>query len=527
MNRRDGAAARLSVMVGAGFACLYLFTAPLRIENIDGQVRFEVSWALLREGRPVPAHRDYLRLVVVKGRRAEAVSYYGIGQSLLALPAVAAASRMFGGSRVAAEIAFALLNPLMGGTAVGLYLLLVLGLGYRATIALGSAIVIGLGSCLWPASVTCMEGPLVAVYLLLLALAVLWRQRAGGRGPLVAGGVAIGLILITRETDAAAALPLLLALLFARPSTWLARARAAGVIGMCALPLLAIYVGYNYWRYNSALSLFGRLQVLRDQGYPAYGHPLRALYGLTLSPDKGIVFFSPLVVLSALGWPWLWRRAPLPTAAITATIVFTLLTIIPLAAWRGDWTWGPRYLFGVAPLMLLGLPAVLERCHGPLRRAGLAVVLGIAITVQLAAVAVFYSRYFLHFALERDYIYGLRPDLSPPSQLLYHLRELPVVGRRTLLRLSNERDETPVTRALDVASAPASPSPLRQLGPVWADSVANFDTIPFFWIYYDLASRGRLRVPLRMLAGLLLAETVIALGVIAPRMAQEQTAGSE
>lgn len=36
----------------------------------------------------------------------------------------------------------------------------------------------------------------------------------------------------------------------------------------------------------------------------------------------------------------------------------TVCITAPMAFWPGDWTWGPRYLFGVVPLLHLGLPEV-------------------------------------------------------------------------------------------------------------------------------------------------------------------------
>ena len=41
------------------------------------------------------------------------------------------------------------------------------------------------------------------------------------------------------------------------------------------------------------------------------------------------------------------RREPALAVAVLAVAGLTLATILPMTFWRGDWSWGPRYLFGV------------------------------------------------------------------------------------------------------------------------------------------------------------------------------------
>jgi hypothetical protein len=526
------AAARLALCL----LCVYLASAPARIDSIDGQMRLEVAAALLREGRPTPAYTDYLRLVSVNrhlrpgpgldrdGAAPVRVSYYGLGHSLLGLP-VLGLVRLLHGGHVAAEIAFSLLNPFIGAACVFVYTLLLCELGFGVRLACAAGLCLGLGSPLWPSSLTTMEGPQVALYLLLLCLALVRRGRPPpeptpgqppDHGPLCLGACAFGALLLTRETDAAAASPLLVALALAQPaqpsgSPPASRLRGALRIALCLAPFLGLYVGYNLWRYGSPLSFAGRIQVVRDQGMPVWGDPGAALLGLTLAPEKGLLWFAPLTVAGLAGLQALWQRHRALGTGVLLCAVLTLLILSPLSAWRGDWAYGPRYLHGVAPLLHLGLPAALFMAWA--RRGGrrllLLLLCAFALTVQLAGVAIPTYRHFLRHGMDLHCLYGVRPPPPDvPPQWLSHLRQAPAVFAHTRAWLDEAdvlgRAPIRLNPALDLAAAPMSPNEVQREGPAWAERYATFDTLPFFWVYYDLASGGHLRLPLRALALLLL-----------------------
>ncbi len=526
-------ALRLALTVALGFVCLYLFTSPVRIDNVDGQARFEVAWSLLWNGSPAPEHADRMSIVMIPGKRAQWISHYGLGHSLLSLPLLEAARLLRGRDHVAAEIAFSLVNPLVAGAVVGIFLLLLVRLGHDLRTAFLSALTLGGASCLWPSAVSVMEGPQVALCLLLLCLAAVPGAAAEGpgakqagrpflQGDLVLAGLAMGWLGITRETDAAAALPLLLVVLLRRRGRR-ARLRALASVALWGVPFLLVYFGYNLWRYDSLFSLGGRIAGMRESGQPLLGHPLRALLGLTVLPEKGLLFFSPVVVAGLWGWRRLWRRQRPLALAVPAVALLTLLTIVPLSAWRGDWTWGPRYLFGVAPLLLLGLPEVLAvPSRWPRVLVGLVCALGVG--VQGAAVAVAHDRYFMKYALDLDYVFdhgAPRPRLA--SQLFFHLAEALPVAERTMARLEQNTltlGDLDLYRGLDLASTPMVPGDavFDKEGPFWAERIGCFAATPFFWIYYDLASGGLYRLPLRFLALMLLALAAFLLGHLAPRL---------
>lgn len=109
--------------------------------------------------------------------------------------------------------------------------------------------------------------------------------------------------------------------------------------------------------------------------------PLNAI-GFLASPGKGLVWYSPLVVLGIAGLITLWRRDRALAAAIAAAVLLLTAAVSVTIFWT-DETWGPRYLVPVAWLLLLPIPWW-ATTRG--RRRVLGAVTTVAVAVQLVAV---------------------------------------------------------------------------------------------------------------------------------------------
>jgi hypothetical protein len=117
--------------------------------------------------------------------------------------------------------------------------------------------------------------------------------------------------------------------------------------------------------------------------------PLLGLAGLLVSPGKGLVWMAPGLLLFPLGfvrarrkrhtlWPW--------TALCVACA-----SIVPIAfiqAWTGAYTFGPRYLLPMVPIVWLCVGYVLEGAR--LGRVAAYALLGLGFVVQLPAALVDY-----------------------------------------------------------------------------------------------------------------------------------------
>jgi GT2 family glycosyltransferase len=88
----------------------------------------------------------------------------------------------------------------------------------------------------------------------------------------------------------------------------------------------------------------------------------RGLYGLSISPNRGIIAFAPIFIF-ALAFPWIRKRLPsqrLVTliAAYGVGALLYVCFIAKLSFW-GTFGWGPRYMVPVIPILFLPVAASL------------------------------------------------------------------------------------------------------------------------------------------------------------------------
>ncbi len=87
-----------------------------------------------------------------------------------------------------------------------------------------------------------------------------------------------------------------------------------------------------------------------------------AIWGLTLSPFRGLFFASPILLLSLPGL-WLLRRSSFRAEWITTVaIVLGFFVLVSASAqWWGGWSAGPRYLVPLLPFLIWPLTAAFDR----------------------------------------------------------------------------------------------------------------------------------------------------------------------
>src|SRR6185503_15467606 len=86
--------------------------------------------------------------------------------------------------------------------------------------------------------------------------------------------------------------------------------------------------------------------------------------GLLVSPGKGLIFYSPLVILGALGLPRLWRQDRWTVLSL-GSLLLLLTCIAGASRYWGDEVWGPRFLVAAAWTMLV---PIAWWCDSALRR---------------------------------------------------------------------------------------------------------------------------------------------------------------
>ncbi len=325
----------------------------------------------------------------VRGRGGKIQSWYGIGQSLLMLPADVVATwvsnwpafRGYGDDPTVRDIIVSTSTNILLTVLTALVcfrLLLQFRFSVRHAVAGTLALLVATTHLHYTQNL--MENN--SIFLLTLtgfSYQYEWL-KTGSRRALLVGSAAFGLNLLTRITTGmdllAGALFLLLVQWFdgVRGRVLWERCRAYAAV---ALPV-TLFFGlldrlYQFYRFGSVfttyLGLAAREAKLRDPSLPAsfpFEKPFHeGFFGALFAPEKSIFLFDPLLLLTILLAVWGWRRfRPAVRAYCAATAVLLLGYVCFYAkytVWSGDSAWGDRYVSTAVELaVLLAVPLLLE-----------------------------------------------------------------------------------------------------------------------------------------------------------------------
>jgi hypothetical protein len=276
----------------------------------------------------------------------------GLGLPIVELPfvAVALAISRFAAVPEAQAVAaiLSLLNPLLTACTVILVFRVCRSLECPVLAALSVAVAYAFGTLAWVYAGVDGPEPLQALCLV-LALLFLLEYRADRRASwLSASGSALAFAVVAKPANAVLVPAFGLYVMTVLRTERLSLRRAAPALAHFVSPLAicALFLLWLNWiRFGSVL----------DTGYEhdAFTNPfLSGIYGLVFSFNKGVIFYSPLVLLVPVGIG-LMARAHREEAAL---IVLASLSYVSLFAtyafWGAGWAWGPRYLVPLLPLLM-------------------------------------------------------------------------------------------------------------------------------------------------------------------------------
>ena len=230
--------------------------------------------------------------------------------------------------------------------------------------------------------------------------------RTGSWRALFIGSFALGLNLLTRLTTGldlmAGGLFLLLVLLFEKTQARTLWERFVAYSKVTA-PVYAFFLlidrVYQFYRFgslsNTYFALFAQEQRRQDPSLPPsfpWTSPFHTgFFGALFKPEKSIFLFDPPLVLAILLMILLWKRLPPEIRAYGATSLLLLLGYIMFYAkyadWSGDFAWGDRYVSTAVELVALcAVPLLRYRANlGSLVcRAGV-VIIAFSLIIQVAS----------------------------------------------------------------------------------------------------------------------------------------------
>jgi hypothetical protein len=221
-------------------------------------------------------------------------------------------------------------------------------------------------------------------YIILLTLIGFSYQydwlRADNQRALFIGSAALGLNLLTRLTTG---LDLIAGGIFLLAVLWFEQVRGRDLwqrflaYSKIAVPVYGfffmidrIYQLYRFGSFtNTYVSLFAREQRLQDPTLPPdfpWSTPFHVGFlGALFKPEKSIVLFDPLLVLAILLLVLLWKRLTPELRAYGVTSLMLLLGYISFYArytyWAGDFAWGDRYVStAVEMVAFIAVPLLLR-----------------------------------------------------------------------------------------------------------------------------------------------------------------------
>jgi hypothetical protein len=274
------------------------------------------------------------------------------GQPLLAVPLYLIARQMEGVSNIAAVMLF---NTFVSAlTGVALYVLL-RQLSFSQRGAVVTALAWGIGTTAWPYARSFFREPLLSlIWLSATSACITWQQTRRFR--YAAACIALLCTGLAVKISSVAAIPVFaLALLWDPHARRLRLGQREGAfIGVVAV--LSLAAGYQLYglRYGQPFPI-----AQYTWQYPWRDAMLRA-YGQFLSPVKGLIFYSPIILATLTGWPRLVRRhgtIAIVTAGVALSLVYTYGRI---PFWHGgSVVWGPRFVVPLLPLLMVPYAAAL------------------------------------------------------------------------------------------------------------------------------------------------------------------------
>ena len=353
------------------------------------------------------------------GRDGRLYSWYGIGQSLIFLPADVAGTLLEGLPIFAAydgtdpavrSIVVSCSTNILVNVLTALIcwrFLQLLGFSTKQSVA-G---VLALLFCTTHLHYT--QNMMENNYILLLTLTGLAFQYewllTGSQRALLLGSAAFGLNLLTRLT---AGLDLMAGGLFLLLVSWFGGIRGRALwnrvvlYGKTAAPVYAFFLLidrlYQYYRFgsftNTYVTIFAREQRALNPALPPnfpWELPFHVgFFGALFTPEKSVFLFDPLLILSLVLAVAVWRLIPGDIRAYLLTSFLLLVAYICFYArytvWSGDFAWGDRYVSTAAQMAgFISVPLLLRyraQIARPLRWLG-ALIITASAAVQFASLA--------------------------------------------------------------------------------------------------------------------------------------------
>ena len=373
---------------------VYLLSASGHLRGQDQEYFYRMARSIAREHTFAiePLVLNNKELAGARGRDGKFYAQYAPGLPLMLAPIVLLGDSMSallsplkaayqwphqGDEDIAPRVLISYFNIPVSAITAGLLTLLVIHLGYPIGAAIFTGLSFAVSSFAWGQARIIFVEPLQGLLLLAAGLFLLRATRARS----LVGGCMLALAILVKITSILA-LPAFLLLPNERGEL-LCRRRSTlvGLIVPVAIALGA-YGWYNWIRFGglTATGYSATYGGTPQSSWNPIENPLAGLYGLLLSPGRGVLWYAPLIAVAIVSARRFYSERPVTGRAFMILAAAWLAVHSAIRGWDGGWGWGPRYLLPVLPFLLVPLAAAWRSFKGRLACLGLFVV---GVVVQL------------------------------------------------------------------------------------------------------------------------------------------------
>jgi hypothetical protein len=394
--------ALIGTWLGLFFVLFYIASARGTLSFGDDDSMLQVTQSIATDASvavpPGPGAR--------RGIDGRYYSKFGLGQSILGLPFYVIGSFIAtrysdpvlrSANRDASPITYfaCLLGIFSGAGVVVLLFLICIRLGFDELASTICAIGLGLCTFSWFYARTFMTEPTSTLCLVLTFYGLLLSSAKSTRSLwLFVSGLGLALAILVRLQNVIV-LPvfgayLIYGLRISRQCDWRATLVAIAIWSAPILASLSLVAIYDYLRFGTPT----------DTGFELGLSPIIfqnpwyvGVYGLLLSPGKGIFWYAPILLPALYGWKFLWKKCPEITAMLGLLIGSYLLFYAHVHWWFGGGCWGPRFMVEILPFLMIGFAALIDHGLGTIGWIVIGTAAALSFFVQITSVLVSYMPY--------------------------------------------------------------------------------------------------------------------------------------
>ena len=368
-------------------------------------------------------------------------SIHGLGWPVLAAPFYLVGKH----TGLNPAVLVSLMALLVSGATVLLVFLFSRSIGYSNRSSLAAAIFYGLGSMAWPYSKHPSDH-IIETFFILLSVYMMYIYRSQKKSFfLIFSALSIGYALNTRLTSSLIIPALYFMIIWDYienrnlPGSIKQVIRNITIFSVTLLPSVGFIAWYNCYRFGSVFETGYQLVAARTRIDFFTGTPiLTGLCGLLISPGKGILYYSPVVVFFLFGFCSFSKKNPILAIIFLYIILSTLLFISKNVYWHGDWAWGPRFVFAIIPFLIIPSADLFETggwAKSTYRKIFLYTVFVFGLIVQIAAISVHVYSHFYHLQLDEHISFqtvskeGTAFISEPPDDIYFDWKRSPILAQ--------------------------------------------------------------------------------------------------